>query len=559
MNFRKLFIAILFVTMMVCTAFAQSNIVTVSESDWQQDGSDLYVYQNGEMLKDSWVFFDHEWYFVKSDGKVAVNEWVSNLTRTYFAGENGKMMRNCTETINGKEYNFNSLGASDPAASDDEISVWDKKAVKEVKPTKAAEAVDDEELEATETVSEESVETKDTEVAESINNDSDNDDAEEDEENNENYDIDENDDTEVAEDVDDDEDDAVDNNESDNTEIAEEATKEETQNTSSVSVGTDLISSANSVTLNKVDKEEEKTNQADEAKAETKTVKAENTTKSDKEKASEQKTTVTKGKTYNVLMIGNSKTYFNNMPTMFEKLVNTAYKNGKCDFKVNVEQFAFSGAAKGYNTGGMTLIEIYNKHTDKVKAKLQEKKWDFLILQPGSTQVFKTADITKSINTYYSLAKKKNPDLKVILYIMNLSEKYNINKYATIVKNAEKAVKNSNVPSKNIRLAYVASAFKACHDKQKTWTKVIRSDKNHPTIEGSYMITCVFYAVMTGKSPVGLKYQGKIAKSDVSLSASDFSGKNGTKYCTSSTHKAASNYEYYQKMAWEIEKDKSKY
>jgi hypothetical protein len=57
------------------------------------------------------------------------------------------------------------------------------------------------------------------------------------------------------------------------------------------------------------------------------------------------------------------------------------------------------------------------------------------------------------------------------------------------------------------------------------WEKTVRGnasinlwqkDGSHPSLAGSYLAACVFYATVFGESPVGLEYTGSLASSEAS-------------------------------------------
>ena len=70
----------------------------------------------------------------------------------------------------------------------------------------------------------------------------------------------------------------------------------------------------------------------------------------------------------NVLFVGNSMTFYNDMPKMFEKLANTKDQNLK------VTQFTIGGAGLNNLKDEEELLNLFNQ------------SWDYVILQPGTSE-----------------------------------------------------------------------------------------------------------------------------------------------------------------------------
>jgi len=99
---------------------------------WQHNSTGWwYKLPDGTYLKNTWAVIDGKWYYFKSNGYAAANEWVkgyywinANMTWTYkpkgswhktasgwwFGDSSGWYAKNATYVIDGKSYTFNAYG-----------------------------------------------------------------------------------------------------------------------------------------------------------------------------------------------------------------------------------------------------------------------------------------------------------------------------------------------------------------------------------------------------------------------------------------------------------------
>ena len=71
-----------------------------------------YVAESGARVKNQWVFDQEKqsWYYLKSDGQKAQNEWIQQSQEKYYLKEDGKMAKDEWVTQGGNEYYVNSQG-----------------------------------------------------------------------------------------------------------------------------------------------------------------------------------------------------------------------------------------------------------------------------------------------------------------------------------------------------------------------------------------------------------------------------------------------------------------
>ncbi len=227
-----------------------------------------------------------------------------------------------------------------------------------------------------------------------------------------------------------------------------------------------------------------------------------------------------------VLFIGNSYTYFNNLPDMFAQLTASATPPGRIETQMIVR-------------GGATL-KMHWQDGAALKA-LQQGKWDYVVLQEQSllpindpatmhqyARLF-DAEIRKAgakTIFYLTWARQDHPEMQVKLN----------DAYLSIARDLGAIV------------APVGIAWQTAF-KENPQTVFHIEDKSHPNPAGSYMAACVLYATIYGKSPENLS--GRIVGK-----ATDLAGKETgeQKELVSLDNPQAA---FIQRLAWQTVKEMS--
>jgi hypothetical protein len=186
-------------------------------------------------------------------------------------------------------------------------------------------------------------------------------------------------------------------------------------------------------------------------------------------------------KSMRVLFIGNSYTYFNDLPWLTQQLAESAKETRILETEMVV-------------AGGATLKSHWKQ--GQALRLLKAKHWDYVVLQEQSTlpitnpqEMYKYASLfdaeIKRVNSqtvfYLTWAKQNQPETQQIL----------TNSYMNIAKELKAKVAPvgivwQKIPQKNLKL------------------NLYSSDQSHPSPIGSYVAACVFYTTFYGNSPVGL-------------------------------------------------------
>ncbi len=208
--------------------------------------------------------------------------------------------------------------------------------------------------------------------------------------------------------------------------------------------------------------------------------------------------------TKNILFIGNSITYYNNLPVTFENIANS-----KGD-PTSVTMYA---------PGGHGFADHVNDQN--VYAKFKEKVWDFVVLQPGSGESFGStqpisATLTRALQLKDSILKY-SPCAKILFYEISngvtgsaASDLANYNNTMDVVRsNFEYWADNTQ-----LYFAPVGEAFREKWNADQTDMLWISTYNIHPNAKGSYLAACVFYASIYQKPSYGTTVTGPLNQAE---------------------------------------------
>ena len=202
-----------------------------------------------------------------------------------------------------------------------------------------------------------------------------------------------------------------------------------------------------------------------------------------------------------VLFIGNSYTYYNNMPQL-------------------VEQIALSfGDSLIYDssTPGGTNFNAHTNNTQTL-AKINQQQWDYVVLQAQSQEPsFSPGQVANNTYPYAEILVDSiyaNSSCTEPLFFMTWGRKYGDQQNCA----AYPPICTYLGMQQRLRESYLEMAFNdsaSCAPVGMAWKKSIAidstlnlysSDNSHPSIYGSYLAACTFYASIFKKSAVGSSY-----------------------------------------------------
>lgn len=238
----------------------------------------------------------------------------------------------------------------------------------------------------------------------------------------------------------------------------------------------------------------------------------------------------------NVLFIGNSLTYFNDMPQTVQKMLNETHPN------IKIEQSTFPGMSlsshldniiESRTENGISTRKKVEGEITETEKKISEKKWNVVILQEGTIRLLIPEAREYKVETAISAIKKliTNQNCKFILFktwplkkeypkeycypkqaINHLLEK---NKYCSpLIESLEHEMKLLNesydLVAKNNQLIQSENGNKFFEVITNHPEIELYEDGSHPSKYGSFLNACVFYKMLTDKNASELKYNGEI-------------------------------------------------
>ncbi len=212
------------------------------------------------------------------------------------------------------------------------------------------------------------------------------------------------------------------------------------------------------------------------------------------------------------LFIGNSYTYFNNLPQLVEQL---ALANGD------------TLVVDSYAPGGYT----FNNHANDANciAKIYSKDWDFVILQAQSQEpAFSPAQVNAQTLPFAlkldSLIKDNYSCSKTVFFETwgrKFGDASNCAAYPPICTytGMQNRLKQSYKLFSDLTQGIMAPAGEAFRESiaQNPALELYQPDQSHPSLEGSYLSACVFYETLFQKSVLGNTFQAAVNSNTASI------------------------------------------
>ena len=208
------------------------------------------------------------------------------------------------------------------------------------------------------------------------------------------------------------------------------------------------------------------------------------------------------------LFIGNSYTYVNDLPGMFDSISTNLGKSVTVGSKVN---------------GGYTFQNHYND--PQTFSAIHQNEWNLVVLQAQSQEPsFPYTQVNTNTLPYSNLLADSiyasSPCTNLMYYMtwgrengdpqwdsINTFAKMNERLYNAYMRFADSA---------EAMVSPVAVAWKNVRDNHPT-IQLYVGDGSHPSLEGTYLIACTFYASVFQQSPVGSTYLGGIDPSTAAI------------------------------------------
>lgn len=202
-------------------------------------------------------------------------------------------------------------------------------------------------------------------------------------------------------------------------------------------------------------------------------------------------------KTYKILFIGNSHTYYNDLPEMFKALANADGIN--CEISsITSDRYKLSDFADENDKYGQ---QVYNALTNS--------SWDYVVLQENRAVLVENAYKTETaVNKLYSLIK--NAGAKMVVYATqpnNIGSTFKLNSTSLYLTDLqiEQILTRNNFKIANENDGLVATSGTNFMRVMQDYPEISMyiSDNLHPTVAGSYLAACTIYHTVFNQSPYG--------------------------------------------------------
>jgi hypothetical protein len=179
-----------------------------------------------------------------------------------------------------------------------------------------------------------------------------------------------------------------------------------------------------------------------------------------------------------ILFIGNSYTYYNDMPLLIEDL---ASESG-VERAVETETIAF---------GGATLKDHWNK--GQAQKEIARRHWDVVVLQENSLMPMRDVEQTRKYLRLFN-EKIRDSGAKTMLYLV-WSRAYGPRTQAAV-----SAVYESLAQELHVSIAPVGPAWQMAR-RERPALRLYESEAGLPTLAGSYLAAYVLHIALFGKAP----------------------------------------------------------
>ena len=182
-----------------------------------------------------------------------------------------------------------------------------------------------------------------------------------------------------------------------------------------------------------------------------------------------------------VLFIGNSYTYGHDLPTLISQIADAAGQPARFDTTMIA-------------VGGATLRDHWQ--AEATRAALRQGGWDYVVLQEQSLLPI---DNPAEMHTFVRLFAREieRQGGKTVLYLTwarqnaPATQRALNDAYERIAREIQAVVVPVGIAWQNARSAHPSIIL-------------YEADQSHPTLAGSYLAACVFYATLYHKSPAGV-------------------------------------------------------
>jgi hypothetical protein len=206
--------------------------------------------------------------------------------------------------------------------------------------------------------------------------------------------------------------------------------------------------------------------------------------------------------TEKILFIGNSMTFYNNMPTLFQQIANSKGKNVQTQL---------------YAIGGTGFVDHVNDHN--VYDTIASQKWDAVILQPGTGESyglsFPTSITIERGNRLIDSIRKYSPCAKIILYEISNGIESNSSgsgNYANYFATQTRIKDSITAIAKGMQISFTPAGECFKHHYTSNKDLLLHQSYNdvHPNLNGSYLVACSIFNTLYQENVFPSNYYGGV-------------------------------------------------
>lgn len=191
-----------------------------------------------------------------------------------------------------------------------------------------------------------------------------------------------------------------------------------------------------------------------------------------------------------VLMIGNSYTFYNDLPDVLAALS----RKTTCPLEVD-----------SYTAGAMSLRGFLDmpEHA-RVRRLLESGEYDWVVLQDQSqTPAYRPAETLESVRRWTSLARRSGTRVMLFLTWAHAAENSGRLSLLTDMQELTSATYCRAAVENKVAVAPVGEAWGLWYRRNPGKALHI-DDRSHPNVQGTYLAACVIHGAMSGKRLKGL-------------------------------------------------------
>lgn len=217
-----------------------------------------------------------------------------------------------------------------------------------------------------------------------------------------------------------------------------------------------------------------------------------------------------KDKNYNILFIGNSYTYYNDMPISI--------------FAPVAESMGYKFNVKYLTKGGWRLINSANPEDELgalVEAEFNSTKYDFVVLQEQSiSPIIRTEEFFSGVRKLAERATKNGATPMLYATWGRKSGCSTLDEYGWTHESMTwklSAGYKAIADELGLDVAYVGIAFNDIFTNSENITDVYFEDLSHPSYSGSYLAAITIFSRLTDEDPKDITFNGELSSEVASV------------------------------------------